>query len=244
MIPIPAIDLLDGRCVRLTEGVFDTAKTYSLNPAETARQFADEGAQRLHVVDLDAARGSGNNRKALADIRKAFPGTIDTGGGIRSLSDARQLKDIGINCLVLGTVLTEKLPEIKEWAEELGEVFIGGIDARNGEVKIAGWKQGSSLQAVTLAAQLKKTGLTEIIYTDISRDGTLAGPNISASLQIARASELPVTVSGGTGSLKHLQELADHPHQGLTGVIIGKALYEGRFTFTEARRVFEQGERL
>ncbi len=238
MIPIPAIDLLDGRCVRLTEGVFDTAKTYSLNPEDIARQFAAEGAPRLHVVDLDAARGSGNNRKALAAIRKAFPGTIDTGGGIRSLDDALQLRDIGMDYLVLGTVLVRHPREAEKWAASLGRIFIAGIDARNGEVRVDGWEGGSSMLAVNLAARAREMGMAEIIYTDIARDGTLSGPNMEETLKVAAASSLPVVISGGIGSMEHLRQLALHPPAGISGVITGKALYEGRISLAGALKLF------
>ncbi|MCK5736309.1 MAG: 1-(5-phosphoribosyl)-5-[(5-phosphoribosylamino)methylideneamino]imidazole-4-carboxamide isomerase, partial [Spirochaetaceae bacterium] len=234
---IPAIDLIDGHCVRLTEGVFDTAKIYGDDPAAVARSFAEAGARRLHVVDLDAARGSGSNRDAIKAIRKAFPGILDVGGGIRSIEDARVLKSIGVDLLIAGTALVKKPDDIAAWAEELGPMIVAGIDARDGEVKVSGWEDGSSLRAVDLAAKVRDLGVVEIIYTDISRDGTLSGPNIPETAAIAASSGLPVIISGGVGSMGDLELLAKEKPAGVTGVIFGKALYEGRVNLKEAIQI-------
>jgi len=227
MIPIPAIDLIDGRCVRLTEGVFDSKKAYSDDPAAMAASFAAAGAERLHVVDLDAARSTGNNRGILAAIREAFPGVLDVGGGIRSLEDARDLRALGADYLVVGTALAEGPDEVRRWAAELGPVLIAGIDARNGEVKVSGWESGTALRATALARTAREIGCVEIIYTDIARDGTLSGPNIPETVAVAEASGLPVVISGGVGSMADLERLAADPPPGIAGVIFGKALYEG-----------------
>ena len=237
MTAIPAIDLIDGHCVRLTEGVFDTAKIYGDDPAAVARSFAEAGARRLHVVDLDAARGSGSNRDAIKAIRKAFPGILDVGGGIRSIEDARVLKSIGVDLLIAGTALVKKPDDIAAWAEELGPMIVAGIDARDGEVKVSGWEDGSSLRAVDLAAKVRDLGVVEIIYTDISRDGTLSGPNIPETAAIAASSGLPVIISGGVGSMGDLELLAKEKPAGVTGVIFGKALYEGRVNLKEAIQI-------
>ena len=234
MIAIPAIDLIDGRCVRLTEGVFDTVKVYGDNPASAARGFAEAGAKRLHVVDLDAARGSGNNRDSIRAIRKVFPGVMDVGGGIRSLENARTLRDIGVDLLVVGTALVRSPEEVAAWAAELGPVFVAGIDARDGEVKVSGWEAGSSLGAADLAIRACDLGMVEIIYSDISRDGTLSGPNVPETVAVAAASGLPVIISGGVGSMTHLESLVSDPPAGVSGVIFGKALYEGRVILKEA----------
>ncbi|RKX94705.1 MAG: 1-(5-phosphoribosyl)-5-((5-phosphoribosylamino)methylideneamino)imidazole-4-carboxamide isomerase, partial [Spirochaetes bacterium] len=145
MTAIPAIDLIDGRCVRLTEGDFDTVKVYGEDPVEVARSFAASGAERLHVVDLDAARGTGGNRESIKAIRKAFPGVLDVGGGIRSIEEARSLKSLGVDFLIVGTALVKKPDDVAAWADELGSVFVAGIDARDGEVKVSGWEDGSTI---------------------------------------------------------------------------------------------------
>ncbi len=237
MTAIPAIDLINGRCVRLTEGDFETVKVYGEDPAEVARSFAGAGAERLHVVDLDAARGTGENRESIKAVRKAFPGILDVGGGIRSIEEARILKSLGIDLLIVGTALVKIPEDVAAWADELGPVFIAGIDARNGEVKVAGWEDGSSLRAVELAAQARNLGMVEIIYTDISRDGTLTGPNIPETAAVAASSGLPVIISGGVGSMADLEKLAAVRPKGISGVIFGKALYEGRVNLKDAIRI-------
>lgn len=237
MIAIPAIDLIDGHCVRLTEGVFDTAKIYGDDPAAVAGEFAAAGAERLHVVDLDAARGLGDNRDAIREIRKSFPGILDVGGGVRSLNDARALRDTGVDLLVIGTALVQRPDEVASWAESLGPVLVAGIDARDGDVKISGWEAGSSVRATDLALKARDLGLVEIIYTDISRDGTLSGPNIPETSAVAGISGLPVIISGGVGSMADLESLAACPPAGVSGVIFGKALYEGRVNLKEAVRI-------
>jgi len=158
MIAIPAIDLIGGRCVRLTEGDFNTVKIYGDDPAAVARSFAEAGAERLHLVDLDAARGSGSNRDSIKEVRRAFPGRLDVGGGIRSIEDARNLRSLGVDLLIVGTALARSPEEIALWAEELGPVMVAGIDAREGEVKVSGWEAGSSLRAVDLAVKARELG--------------------------------------------------------------------------------------
>ena len=242
MIAIPAIDLIDGRCVRLTEGIFDTAKVYDEDPVSVARGFAEAGAERLHVVDLDAARGSGGNRDSIRAVRKVFPGIMDVGGGVRSLDDALSLRDIGIDLLVVGTALVRRPEDVSAWAARLGPVFAAGIDALEGEVKVSGWEAGSSIRASDLAVQARDLGVVEIIYTDISRDGTLSGPNVPETVVLAAASGLPVIISGGVGNMAHLESLASDPPAGVSGVIFGKALYEGRINLKEAIRLLGGAE--
>jgi len=241
MIVIPAIDLIDGRCVRLTEGAFDTVQAYSDNPATVAREMANAGAQRLHVVDLDAARGLENNLSAIRGIRQAFPGVIEVGGGIRTLKDAQRVLDIGVDYLIVGTAVAKTPKLVANWARALGPVLIAGIDARDGVVKTSGWKSESSLRAVELAAEVKQLGVIEIIHTDISRDGTLKGPNTAEAVAIAQVSGLPVIISGGIGSMEHLETLAASAPIGICGVIFGKALYEGRVNLEKAIRLLEGG---
>lgn len=238
MIAIPAIDLINGQCVRLTEGVFNTAKRYGMNPAAMARKFAQEGANRLHVVDLDAARGQGNNRRIIADIRRSFTGKLDVGGGVRTAKDVRELLDLGIDIIVLGTALARTPKIVRQWTQDFGTVFSAGIDARDGEVKISGWEKGSSLRARDLAVQAGELGMVEIIYTDIARDGTLKGPNLEETQSLAGLSGIPVVISGGVGGMEDLKKIARVRPTGIEGVIIGKALYEGRVDLKEAIGLF------
>ena len=241
MIAIPAIDLINGRCVRLTEGIYSTEKAYSDDPAAMAASFAEAGASRVHVVDLDAARGQGSNRRAIAAIRAAFPGKMDVGGGVRNLEDAKRLKDLGVDYMVVGTALARRPDDVGSWTAILGPVLIAGIDARDGEVKVAGWEVGSTLRATDLAARAKDLGMVEIIYTDISRDGTLTGPNVEETVAVAGASGLPVVISGGVGSMEDLRKLAEVRPAGVSGVIFGKALYEGKVDLSEAVAILDKG---
>jgi len=242
MLAIPAIDLLSGRCVRLRQGAYDSAEVYSRKPDEIAARYAAAGAKRLHIVDLDAARGRGDNHRVIRKIRKAFPGTINLGGGIRSLEIARRILEMGIDLLVVGTALVKTPRQVSKWADVLGPVLIAGIDAEGGLVRISGWREGSVIRSAKLAARIKGLGLKEIIYTDISRDGMLTGPNIQESVAIAENAGLPLIISGGVGELAHLQAIVDAVPAGISGVILGKALYEGRFLLEDAIRLMENQE--
>ena len=234
MIAIPAIDLIDGRCVRLTEGLFNTAKIYKDDPAGVAAGFAEAGVKRLHLVDLDAARGVGDNRAVIAAVRKAFPGILDVGGGIRSLDDVKALEDLGVDLMIVGTALAKDTAEVARWAAQVPGVLAAGIDARDGEVMISGWETSSALRATDLAIKARDIGMAEIIYTDISRDGTLTGPNVPETVAVAKASGLPVVISGGVSGMDDLRSLAADPPEGVSGVIFGKALYEGHIDLKEA----------
>ncbi len=242
MLAIPAIDLLGGRCVRLKQGRYDSVKVYREKPDEIAAQYAAAGARRLHIVDLDAARGSGDNQTAIRKIRKAFPGIINLGGGIRSLEIARRVLKTGIDLLVVGTALVKTPKLVSKWADILGSVLIAGLDAERGIIKISGWREDSAIRAAKLAARIKGLGLMEIIYTDISRDGMLGGPNIQESITIAENSGLPLIISGGIGDLTHLQAIVDTAPAGISGVILGKALFEGRFLLEDAIKLMGNQE--
>ncbi len=242
MVAIPAIDIIDGHCVRLTEGSFDSAKVYGGNPATTAKSFAQDGAERLHVVDLDAARGKGDNRQSIAMIRKAFSGLLEVGGGVRTSEDVQQLLDLGVDRIVIGTALVTKPKEVENWISLHGGVFIAGIDARDGMVKISGWQQSSEIEVVDLADQARDMGMVEIIYTNIARDGTMEGPDIDYATSLADISGIPVILSGGVGSLSDLEQLAMEPTRGISGIIFGMALYEGRINLAKAISIL-RGER-
>lgn len=246
MIIIPAIDLLDGSCVRLVKGNYNDSTIYSSDPVKMAKKLLSAGCERLHIVDLDAARGKGkNNRDIIRKIRNSIDVVIETGGGIRTDSDVKELLDIGIDRLILGTVFA-KNPEIAGmWTEEFGNYFIAGIDALNGEVKISGWEEGSLLKDTDLAKQAAENGIISIIYTNIDKDGTLEGPDIKNSVRIAEISKLPVIVSGGISSENDFNVIADLNHPGIAGVITGKAVYENRIDLKLAieknQKPFEYG---
>ena len=236
---IPAIDLLDGSCVRLRKGNYDESTTYSSDPVETAIRICSSGCSRLHIVDLDAARGRGkNNRGAIKMIREAVgEAVLETGGGIRTEKDVEELIKIGMDRLILGTVFA-KDPEIaRRWTDKYGSIFIAGIDALNGEVKISGWEEGSSIPDSDLAVKAAENGIISIIYTNIDRDGMLSGPDIKNTLRIAEVSGLPVIISGGISSEDDFRKIAEKDGNKIVGAITGKALYEEKF---DLKRVVEK----
>ena len=241
MIIIPAIDLLDGSCVRLLKGNYNESTIYHSDPVKMAKKLAGSGCERLHIVDLDAARGKGkNNREIIRKIRNSIDIVIETGGGIRTDADVKELLDIGIDRLILGTVFA-KNPEIAaRWTDKYGSYFIAGIDALNGEVKISGWEEGSSLKDTDLAKQAASNGIISIIYTNIDKDGTLEGPDIENSIRIAEVSKLPVIISGGISRDDDFKVITDLNHPGIAGVITGKAVYENRIDLQKVIKKYQK----
>ncbi len=244
MIIIPAIDLLDGACVRLLKGNYDKSTVYNSDPVATAVELCSSGCSRLHIVDLDAARGNGkNNREIIRKIRQAVPGvTIETGGGIRTERDVEELLETGIDRLIMGTVFAKDPSTAGRWTGKYGSCFIAGIDALNGEARISGWEKGSSISAVDLAKKAADNGIISIIYTNIDKDGTLNGPDVKNSLLIAEASGLPVIVSGGISGEKDFSAVAELDSSMIPGVITGKALYENKFDLKDVVRKYNSEE--
>ena len=247
MIIIPAIDLLDGSCVRLLKGNYDKSTVYKSDPVEMAENLVKLGCERLHIVDLDAARGQGkNNREIIRKIRKKIDIVIETGGGIRSEKDVEELLDIGINRLILGTVFAKNPGIAGEWTKKYGHHFIAGIDALNGEVKISGWEEDSSLKDTDLAKRALDNGIISIIYTNIDKDGTLDGPDLESSIRIAEISNLPVIISGGISSDNDFKKIADLDHSGIAGIITGKAFYEKKINLQKSiikyQKPYKNGE--
>ncbi|HQP30987.1 MAG TPA: 1-(5-phosphoribosyl)-5-[(5-phosphoribosylamino)methylideneamino]imidazole-4-carboxamide isomerase [Deltaproteobacteria bacterium] len=233
MIVIPAIDLHDGRVVRLKQGAFDAVTYYSTNPDEVARAFEEAGATRIHVVDLDGSlKGAGVNLQAIEAICKAVQCEVELGGGIRSAEDARRAYSLGVNYIILGTIVAKDPQAAKEILSEFPGKAGLGIDALNGRVAIGGWKEVTDRSAFDLAQEYVPFAPAFVVYTDISRDGMLSGPNIETTAAMVAAVDIPVIASGGVSSLGDLKALAEIP--GLFGAITGKAVYEGRFTVQEA----------
>jgi phosphoribosylformimino-5-aminoimidazole carboxamide ribotide isomerase len=235
MLIIPAIDLLNGECVRLYKGDYSEVKSYERDPSRVALDFEKMGIKRLHLVDLDAARGEGqHNRDAVRKIRAVFSGNIELGGGVRSAEDVRELLEIGVDKLIVGTVLAREPEKVESWIQSFGKVFIAGIDARNGEVKVSGWEKGTALRDTALAEKCASMGITNIVYTNIDRDGTLAGPDLENTNRIASESGIIVTLSGGISSQDDFKSVFEKGHPLLRGVITGKAYYEGRLDLEKA----------
>jgi phosphoribosylformimino-5-aminoimidazole carboxamide ribotide isomerase len=239
MIVIPAIDLRDGRCVRLTQGRRSEVTVYNDDPVAVAREFAAAGAEMLHVVDLDGAfSGSGSpNRDVVKQIAANVGVPVEFGGGIRSLEDVQELCDAGVARVVLGTVAAESPQLLKDFVDRFSTRICVGIDAHDGRVMTRGWETTTPVLAVDLARSVAECGVKRIIYTDIARDGMLVGPNIEQTLAVVRAANVSVSASGGVSSLDDLKRLRDTREPLLDSVIVGKALYEGKFKLEDAIRV-------
>lgn len=238
MLVIPAVDIKDGRCVRLYRGEMDKETVYFQKPVEAARHWENEGATLLHVVDLDGAvMGRPVHRDEVAAIC-AVPGLkVEMGGGLRSLEAIEQAISWGVERVVIGTAAHTDLEFLRSVCRKYPGRVVVGIDARGSRVAIKGWKEMTSVEAVRLAADSEAAGAARIIYTDISRDGTGLGLNIDGTLSIARAVKIPVIASGGVTSLDDIRRLREVEKEGVEGVVIGRALYSGAFTLREAIEV-------
>lgn len=235
---LPAIDLRNGRCVRLIQGRRDSAKIYDGDPVDVAKAFEASGAEMLHVVDLDGAFAEPNsvNRQVLRKIIQAVDIPIQFGGGLRRKEDVEEVLQLGVSRAVVGTVAAESPETLAEMMHLSGSSRLAvGIDAHKGMVVTHGWEQTESLSALTLARMVAGLGVERVIYTDVARDGTLQGPNIEQTCLIA-GTGVKVTASGGVSSLQDLRDIRAVSGCGIDSVIIGKALYEGRFTLAEALR--------
>jgi len=239
MFVIPAIDLRDGRCVRLAQGRKSDATVYNENPVAVAKEFAAAGAEMIHVVDLDGAFGEpfSPNRAVVQRIIDEVDVRVEFGGGVRSLPDVRELCDAGVARVVLGTIAAESPESLKDFVALFTTRICVGIDARDGVVMTHGWETATPVKAVDLAQTVAASGVKRIIYTDIARDGMMVGPNIDQTVAVVRAAQVAVTASGGVSTLDDLQRLRDAGEQLLDSVIVGKALYEGKFKLEDAIRV-------
>jgi len=235
MLIIPAIDLKEGRCVRLQRGVMSTATIYSDNPVLTARRWQEQGAEWLHVVDLDGAFAKEpRNLAAIAAIADSVDIPVQVGGGVRTLETLAAYLEIGVERVVMGTVAHSN-PEILVQACQAfpGKVVLG-IDSRKGRVAIEGWSLTTDMGSGDLAERFENLALAAIVYTDISRDGMQTGPNVEATRQLARRVNIPVIASGGVGNLDHIRALLPLENDGVVGVIVGRALYGGSLDLSEA----------
>jgi phosphoribosylformimino-5-aminoimidazole carboxamide ribotide isomerase len=239
MIVIPAIDLKNGLCVRLLQGRKSEVTVYNDDPVRVASEFAAAGAEMIHVVDLDGAFNEieSPNRTVVQRIVEAVDIPIEFGGGIRSRDDVQQLCDAGVARVVLGTVAAEAPHAVKQFVDEFSSKICVGIDARDGRVMTRGWENPTPLMAIDLARSVAECGVERIIYTDIARDGTLVGPNIQQTLAVAEVANVRVTASGGVSSLDDIKRLRDAGDSRVDSVIVGKALYEGKFKLVEAIRI-------
>lgn len=243
MIIYPAIDLKAGACVRLLRGRLEDETVYSRQPAEVALSFVQAGAEYLHIVDLDAAfSGSSQNQAAIAAIAAQIEVPFQVGGGLRTVADVRRMLAAGADRVIIGTQAAWEPDFMNRLLDEFGaEKIVLGLDAKGGAVAVAGWVQTTGQRVVDLGKQMQQAGVLRTVFTDVAKDGTLAGPNINAVKEIAAQTGLQVIASGGVTSLQDILALNRIP--GVTGVIIGKALYEGKIKLAEAIEMLRVAEK-
>jgi phosphoribosylformimino-5-aminoimidazole carboxamide ribotide isomerase len=234
----PAIDIKDGQCVRLRQGVYDDKTVYADKPCEVAKEFEEAGARFIHLVDLDGAReGRSVNDEAVKAIIDCVSIPVEIGGGIRTTEDISRKLDLGVSRVIIGTEAVRRPEFVKESIRQFGaDKIIVGIDAKDGKVAVSGWEEISKITAVELALLMKDMGVKTIIYTDISKDGMLSGPNIMQTKKLAEATGLEIVASGGVSSVQDLRELAK---AGVDGAILGKAIYEHKIDLKEVAKEFE-----
>jgi phosphoribosylformimino-5-aminoimidazole carboxamide ribotide isomerase len=244
----PAIDLLDGKCVRLFQGDYDKSQVFGENPAAMAQSWLEQGANKLHLVDLDGAKaGKPVNVSAIASIVEMVkktatqPVQIQVGGGLRNRESVKELLTLGVDRVILGTVAVEQPQLVKDLCQEYPGQIVVGIDARDGKVATRGWLETSTVLATDLAKQMADMGAAAIIYTDIHRDGTMTGPNLAALRELAGGISIPTIASGGVSSLRDLLSLLALEGVGVTGAIVGRAIYTGEVNLVEAIRAVGEG---
>ncbi|MBX7058145.1 MAG: 1-(5-phosphoribosyl)-5-[(5-phosphoribosylamino)methylideneamino]imidazole-4-carboxamide isomerase [Leptospirales bacterium] len=240
---IPAIDILDGKVVRLHQGDYGQTRDYRRDPAEQLRQFVEQGAELIHLVDLNAARDGDravNREKIGATLQAAreCKVRVELGGGLRDLSSIEAMLQLGVDRCILGTAAVKQPELVRSAVDQFGaEHIVVGVDALDGQVRVSGWEESSGVSVSQFLAQLEVQGCTEVIFTDISRDGALAGPALSALEAVLEWSGMRIVASGGISALSDLQTLIDLRHPRLVGVITGKAIYEGKLDLAEALRL-------
>ena len=238
MLIIPAIDIKEGRCVRLTEGQFEDVEIFSDDPIKVALDWVDKGAEMLHIVDLDGARyGKLTHISLVEQIIKKIGIPVQVGGGIRSYQEVKNLIHLGASRVILGTILWKDKALAKKLFEDFLEKIIAGIDARDGYVAIEGWQNVLSVDALDFAGKMEKLGAKRIIYTDIKRDGTLKGPNITNIEKMIKKVNIPLICSGGIAFLDDIKELMGFETMGLEGIILGKALYKRTILLEDALKL-------
>ena len=237
MLVIPAIDLKEGKCVRLREGKMNEETIFSDDPLSTAASWFSQGAELLHIVDLDGAvSGKPMNQEIIFDIASQFPEKrIQIGGGIRNFQSASQYLEQGIERVIMGTAAVEDPEMLRKFCNSYPNRLVLGIDALHGQVKTQGWLKGSSITPLELVKDFDGESIAAVIFTDISKDGMMSGPNVIATLELAKQTDIPVIASGGVSSLEHLKQLSNENI--LFGAICGRALYESAFTYSEALEV-------
>ncbi len=242
MLVIPAIDLKDGQCVRLRQGDMDDSTVFSDDPVATAEQWAQAGARRLHMVDLNGAfAGKPKNADAVKAITQSLPNLpVQIGGGIRDCYTIESYLNAGVSYVIIGTAAVKNPEFVREACDHFPGHIIVGIDAKAGFVATDGWAETSTVQAVDLARDFHEVGVEAVVYTDIERDGMMQGVNIAATVNLAAKGGLPVIASGGVTNISDIRGLAEVAHNGIVGAITGRAIYEGTLNVAEAQALSDQ----
>lgn len=242
MLIIPAIDLKDGKCVRLRQGRMEDSTVFSDDPVDMAGRWVDAGGRRLHLVDLNGAfEGEPVNGEIVRQIARRFPNLpIQIGGGIRSLETIEAYLNAGVNYVIIGTQAVKEPEFVAQACAAFPGHIIVGLDAKDGKVATDGWAEVSDVNATDLAKQFDDHGVSAIVYTDIARDGMMQGVNVEATVRLAQASSIPVIASGGITNMDDIRALSAVAHQGISGAITGRAIYEGSLDVSEAQRYCDQ----
>ena len=237
MLIIPAIDLKDGQCVRLKQGVMEDTTVFSDDPCEMAAKWLGEGARRLHLVDLNGAfEGKPVNAECVNEITKTFPDLpVQIGGGIRDIKVANTYIEAGVSYLIIGTMAVTHPEFISELCREFPGRIIVGLDANNGLVATDGWAKQTDINVVELSKKYEQDGVSSIVYTDIARDGMMQGVNVKATADLAKETTIPIIASGGITNLDDIAALLKNAHHGIIGAITGRAIYEGMLDFNDAQ---------
>lgn len=239
MIIIPAIDLKDNQCVRLEQGLMDKTTVFSNNPVEVAQQWVEQGAKRLHLVDLNGAfEGKPINQTIITDITKTYPDLIvQIGGGIRTIQTAEQYINTGIDYLIIGSKAVTNPEFVSELCKEFEGKVIVGLDANDGLVAIDGWATKTDIKVTELAKRFEQDGVSSIVYTDIARDGMMQGVNYQATAQLAQQTSIPIIASGGITNIDDIKNLKTMEDSGIMAAITGRAIYEGTLNFSQAQKL-------
>lgn len=243
MIIFPAIDIRGGKCVRLLKGDFAKETVFSDKPEDMAKKWQAQGAEFLHLVDLDGAlKGKSQNLATVEKIIAAVDIPVELGGGIRTMENIDDVLKLGVRRVILGSVAVRKPELVREACAKYGDRIVVGIDAKDGIVAVDGWGVSGDVEAAELAKEMKKAGVRTIIYTDISRDGTLAGVNVEATAKLARESGVNIVASGGVKSIADIKALKPYEKDGIEGVIVGKSIYMGTLDLAQAIAIAAEGD--
>lgn len=231
----PAIDIIDSKAVRLCQGSFDEVTVFNDSPVDAAKKWVDAGADFIHIVDLDGARyGKSFISEIIKDIKANFSVKIETGGGVRSLNDVTERINSGADRVIIGTAAVKNPELVKQAVELYGDKIAVGVDAKNGMVAVSGWEEVSNIESVSLCLKMKEIGINTIIYTDISKDGMMSGPNLDSTKELIEKTGMNIIASGGVSTLTDIENVK---RIGCAGVIIGKALYNGALDINEVLKI-------